>query len=241
MSFHSQLCPKDSHVLCSYVTERGFQVMYVCNWHTRSHTPHIHGNSECRRKPLPRSHCPAHCMKGQARRQKSPHCCSTTNPKFLLAACHSKMPLWRLSLFCGAGTEVPLKIELTPKWDVFMKFHFSLCAIVRIKDGKYLIFSKLEAWRSPNVNELRQWANSCGCHSQWHVKYNEAPLISKEKLPLISGEVRFQCELGMALMSSVCYCAILKTGILILGVHLGYKSLWFWCWKPSIESSWLTV
>lgn len=28
----------------------------------------------------------------------------------------------------------------------------------------------------------------------------------KEKLPLISGEVRFQCEPGMALMSLICYC-----------------------------------
>lgn len=56
------------------------------------------------------------------------------------------------------------------------------------------------------INEVQQRANSWGCHFQWHVKYKEPPLILMEKLPLISREVRFQCELGMALVSLICYC-----------------------------------
>lgn len=64
-----------------------------------------------------------------------------------------------------------------------------------------------------------------GATPQWHLEYNEATLILKEKLPLISGELRFQCELGMAFMSLICYHASLKTGFLILGVHLKYSRL----------------
>lgn len=165
MSFHSQLWPKDPHVLCSYVTERGFQDMEVCSWHTRSHPPHIHGNSECRRKPLPRSLSPAHCRKGQARRQKSPHCCSTTNPKFLLPLPLKNASMKTISVLWSTDGN-SIKNRADPRMGCVYEIPlFPLCCCEKKKDGKYLICSKSEAWRSPNVNKLQQRANSCGCHS----------------------------------------------------------------------------
>lgn len=68
MSFHSQLCPKDPHVLCSYVAERSFQVIWVQLAHQEPSTSWEQWMQE---ESTAQSHSPAHCMKGQGRRAQT--------------------------------------------------------------------------------------------------------------------------------------------------------------------------
>lgn len=176
MSFHSHLWSQAAHGLGTYVTDKGFQ--HARPWWGAWHTEGQPLNAG--RNPWPGATYLHIAWKdkpeGAAASLENSNCS-------LLLVTQKYLHEDYLSKFSVA--EAPLKTNLTQNREVFMRFHFPLCPSLWEK-------KMTSIWFVPN-EELEEcqwtiwWANSWRCHCQRHVEYNDKPLISKEKVRLISG------------------------------------------------------